>query len=385
MKIGLVCPYNITRGGGVQECVLALQKELTVRGHTVKIITPTPPGQPKKHGRNLIFVGSAAEIKSPFHTTAQISASANPEELHLMLDNEQFDVLHFHEPWVPLLSRQLLYRSKTINIATFHAKLPETAMARTIEKVITPYTKSVLKYLHSLTAVSDSAAEYVRNLSSTPVTIIPNGINIGLYRQYINQEPSYSKRKKVILYVGRLEKRKGVKYLLKAYALLAKKYSHASLIIAGDGPDRQKLEELAKNWKLKNVKFLGFVSEKQKLNLFKKADVFSSPALYGESFGIVLLEAMATGTALVVGNNSGYSGVLKDRGALSLINPKDSVQFARKLELLLTDEALQQLWRSWAHEYVQQFDYSLIVSQYEQLYEKLRKLPKKPLKTKVMM
>ena len=133
MKIGLVCPYDMYRGGGVQECVRALQTELENRGHSARIITPLPKVKAEtKTIDNVIFVGSSRQIKSPFHTTSQISASVNSDLLEKVLDEENFDILHFHEPWVPILSRQILAKSRCANVATFHAKLPDTIMHTTI-------------------------------------------------------------------------------------------------------------------------------------------------------------------------------------------------------------------------------------------------------------
>lgn len=376
MKIGLVCPYNIFRGGGVQEVVLALQKELLTRGHEARIITPLPRDYTGPKSDHTIFIGTSADFKSPFHTTAQVSVSLNTEEIASMLEREQFDILHFHEPWVPIMSRQLLSRSKSKNLATFHAKLPETVMSRTIEKVITPYTRSVMKYLGELTAVSDAAAEYVLTLTHQPITIIPNGIDLDKYQ---NAKGKGQREKgvqtdkvlpKTILYIGRLEKRKGVKYLLKAFGLVVRKDPGIKLIIAGDGPDRVKLEDYARHNNISNVVFTGHVSEADKLLLLEEADLFCSPALYGESFGIVLLEAMAKGVVTVAGNNSGYVSVLQQLGELSIINPKDTTEFARRLHLLLYDKHLRSIWREWAQDYIKQFSYPKVVDQYESLYKK---------------
>ena len=155
MKIGLVCPYSMSKGGGVQEIVRAMRIELLKRGHDVKIITPQPRDISGVDTEGLIFVGSANDFRSPMGTTSAVSASIDNEALEQMLETEKFDILHFHEPWVPILSRQILTRSTALNIGTFHAKIPETLMSRTIVKVFTPYTKSELKYLHEITAVSD--------------------------------------------------------------------------------------------------------------------------------------------------------------------------------------------------------------------------------------
>lgn len=368
MKIGLVCPYNMARGGGVQVYVSSLREGLAARGHDVRIITPTPQLDGDHYDKEgIIFLGAGADLRSPLATTAQFSASVDPEEIQEMLDAENFDVLNFHEPWVPILSRQILARSKAVNIATFHAKLPETLVSRTVARVVTPYTKSALKYLHALTAVSDAAAEYVSTLTEEPITIIPDAIDLKQYKPLAR--PKKTEGPRTILYLGRLERRKGPKYLLKAYQQLVQTESDVQLIIAGDGPDREKLGEMVRDLELPNVSFVGFVSNDEKLELLQTSDLFCSPALYGESFGIVLLEAMACGLVTIAGDNSGYASVMQEIGALSLVNPRETDEFARRLKLLLNEEKLRNDWKKWAHEYVKQFDYPNIVARYEDLYE----------------
>ncbi len=379
MKIGLICPYNISKGGGVQEIVRAMQRELASRGHEAKILTPEPRELADSHRtKDIIFVGSAADFKSPLHTTSQFSVTSDMYGIEQMLEQEQFDILHFHEPWVPMLSRQILSRSRSVNIATFHAKLPETMMSRTVVRVVTPYTKAVLRNLDELTAVSDAAAEYVSTLTDAPISIIPNGIDLSTFKSLHagktpNVPKTVSKTKNTILYIGRLERRKGVNYLLEAYGLLSDKSPDVELIIAGDGPDREKLEVMTREMALSNVKFLGYVSEEEKIKLLTTADLFCAPSLYGESFGVVLLEAMASGLVTVAGNNPGYSAVLQELGSLSLVNPKDAKEFASRMHVMLHDDALRDLWRKWAKKYVKQFNYPNIVDQYVAVYETAHK------------
>lgn len=368
MRVGIVCPYNIFKGGGVQECVIALQAELQKRGHDVKVITPLPRENGGHQRENTIFIGRSTDVKSPFATTAQVSITLDNEAIDRALGSEKFDVLHFHEPWVPMVSMQILSRSTSVNLATFHAKLPETALSRTIEKVVTPYTRSIMKYLHGLTAVSDAAAEYVRSLTDQPVSIIPNGIDLGKYRVTKARPHDSNKR---ILYIGRLERRKGVKYLIKAYAVLAEKDKNIQLMIAGDGPDRTKLEQFVREQQIDNVHFLGYISEAKKLRLLAEANLFVSPALFGESFGIVLLEAMAAGVPAIAGNNAGYTSVMRGTGELSVVNPKDTLEFARRMGVFLNDQGLRDVWQAWARQYVSQYSYPMIVDQYEDLYKKL--------------
>lgn len=370
MKIGLVCPYNIHKPGGVQEVVLALKDGLEQRGHIVKIITPYP----RKHKNeedpdpDIIFAGTSTDFRtlSFSDTTSQVSSTADNERIDAILEAEKFDVLHFHEPWMPLLSRQLLQRSNAVNIATFHSKVPEGMASRSILKIVTPYLNSVMKYLHELTAVSPSAAQYASGITNEPIAIIPNGIDLKKYKHKVAPKDS---EEKSILYIGRLERRKGVKHLLQAFHVFSQSNPGVKLIIAGDGPDREKLELLADDLKLKNVNFLGFISEELKLDLLAETDIFCSPALFGESFGIVLLEAMATNAVTVAGNNSGYAGVMQGIGAVSIINPEDTLEFARRLDLLMHETELRKLWQKWAKEYVQQFNYPNVVDQYEELYK----------------
>src|SRR5580700_8660894 len=178
MKIGLVCPYNVARGGGVQEIVSSMQEYLERHGHSAKIITSQPRDTSNINTAGMIFLGRAIDVRWPTHTTASFSSSFGPEAIEQMVENEKFDILHFHEPWVPALSRQILSRSQSINIGTFHAQVPETIVSRTLQRVVTPYLKVVLKDLHELTAVSIPASEYVSSLTDRPISIIPNGINL---------------------------------------------------------------------------------------------------------------------------------------------------------------------------------------------------------------
>jgi phosphatidylinositol alpha-mannosyltransferase len=203
-------------------------------------------------------------------------------------------------------------------------------------------------------------------LTDQPITIIPNGIDLDKYSQphVINKSGIQT-----IQYIGRLERRKGVQYLLRAYQLLQQDHDNVRLVIVGDGPQRERLELMSEDLELANCEFLGFVSEQQKMDLLSSSDLFCSPAIFGESFGIVLLEAMASGTVCVAGNNSGYVDLMQGMGALSITNPVDTPEFARRLVLMLDQAKLRTVWQSWASKYVKQFDYPLIIKKYEELYQ----------------
>jgi phosphatidylinositol alpha-mannosyltransferase len=370
MKIGLICPYNVARGGGVQEVVYTIQAELRRRGHDAIIITPRPRNYDSSEAerKHMIFLGTATDFNSPLHTTIQVSGSMSAE-ISEMLQREKFDVLNFHEPWVPFLSRQILLNSKSANVATFHATLPDTPISRTVIKVVTPYTKSILKYINIFTSVSEPASAYVRELSGQPVEIIPNSIDLSVYTNPGKRDDT--KEVKTIFYIGRLENRKGVKYLIEAFKLLHSNKPNIRLVIAGDGPDREKLESQVYELELQDsIDFVGYISEEEKIRYLHTADLFCAPALYGESCGIVLLEAMATGLVTVAGNNSGYATVMKGLGALSLVNPKDSAEFSRRLDLLLHEHDLRNIWRAWAKDEIKSYSHKRIVDQYEAMYKR---------------
>lgn len=373
MKIGLVCPYDIFRAGGVQEHVLAQAAELRLRGHAVKIITPRVRKHHAKPPVDTLFVGNSTKLKTPIKTTLEVGLTMNRTAIDDLLSKERFDILHIHEPEVPMIGAQIIAKANCPVVATFHAIYPDTAMGRTMESFRVPFARSMFSKLASLTAVSEAAALFVREQTDQPVTIVPNGIDLKKYRSISDEsrvQDSELTTPKTILYVGRLEKRKGVRYLLKAYAELMETRSDVALIIAGDGGLRKGLEDFVQSNKLPNVQFLGFVDEESKLKLLKQSTIFCSPALYGESFGIVLLEAMASGAVIVAGNNMGYAGVMKDTGRISLIDPKNTEEFSRRLDLLLDDELLRTVWLDWAAGYIKQFDYVKVVDSYLEIYKK---------------
>ncbi len=351
--------------GGVQECVASVADELEARGHEVRIITPKPRGYKGRVPKRILTAGMSANLRAFLSTQTQVSASIDTDAIKRMLDEEQFDVLHFHEPWVPIVSRQVLTRSKSANIATSHAKMPDGLTTKAIANMFNSYTKFLIRHIHAYSAVSEPAAEYVRSFIEEKIEIIPNGIDLKKYKP----SPRKETKQKTILYIGRLEKRKGVIHLLEAYKELSKHHHDVQLVIAGDGELRPGFEQWVKDHRVPRVKFLGFVSERRKHSLLNNADVFCSPALYGESFGIVLLEAMAMGLVTVAGNNPGYASVMQGDGQGSLVDPRDTKAFANKLENYLYNQKLRNSWQKWAKDYVKQFDYPKIVDKYEQLYK----------------
>lgn len=373
LKIGIVCPYNMFRSGGVQDVVRNHYKYLKARGHTVKILTINTPDA--KETEDYILLGASIEVTSG-STRFEISGKL-PELFDIsgksiteVLEQEKFDILHFHEPRVPILPVQILLKSQTTNVATVHATNPNSLTIEVVNQVVRPYQASHFLKMDAVSTVSTAPLEDLRKLYKRDITIIHNGIDLEEFnRPYPPLEKFTSDNKKRnILYVGRLEKRKGVMHLVKAYREVKQQFPDCRLIIAGKGEELQRIKTYVQKYKLKDVEFLGYVDEEMKKRLYVSCDVFCSPAFTGESFGIVLLEAMAFGKPIVAGDNPGYRYVLKDRGSLFLVDPRNHHDFADKLFVLLKDQELREFMGEWGKEEVKKYDYKVIVEDLEKFY-----------------
>ncbi len=366
MKIAIYIPYNIFKSGGVQEHVINQAKVLRNRSHDVTIITPRPRHKTIKDApKGVTFLGLSTRIKAPHATMADVSMSLDNDALDAVLSNN-YDVVHVHEPLSPISARQFLARAegKSLRVGTFHAALPGNALGKSLVNTYKSYAKGVLPFVDVITAVSPAAIGYIEDFTNAHITYIPNGINTESYRV-----KRVKRDRNMVLFIGRLEKRKGVRQIIKAFAELKKIKPESILKIAGDGPLRKSLEQYVNDQEIKDIEFLGFIDDKTKLHLLARCGIYTSPALYGESFGIVLAEAMAMSAPIVCHPNEGYSWVMKGTGRLSLVDCTDSSAYAERMQLLLEDDDLRLLWQKWALEYVKEFDYEKIVDSYEKLYK----------------
>ncbi len=379
MKIALVCPYNMFQHtGGVQQLIQHLHDGLTKKGHEVKVITQRPTTFKGDVPDDYILFGTVRDFKNGlgFGANGIWGMPTDGDEISSILKEENFDVINFHEPWAPILAWQLLKHSKSAHVGTFHANLVDGMAAKTWPRIFTPYARGIGKKLHIITAVSPAPAslmiekaetEFEKNLVAN-IKYIPNGIDLKLYRPPKKKLPLNGANTKTILFVGRLDRRKGVSFLIDAYSRLVQIMPESHLIIAGQGTQRKSLELKAKSLGLENVHFTGFVSNQEKRRLMGHADVFVSPALFGESFGIVLIEAMAMGTPVIGGRNSGYSSVLTGYGRMGLVDPKATEDFAARMALFMSEPSVRSSLIRWGLREVRQYDYSKIVNQYEQAY-----------------
>jgi len=341
MKIALVSPYDFAHPGGVVSHISSLEQEFTGMGHEVKVIAPSSRVI-EDFGDRFIPIGK------PYPIPSSDSVVRVPISLHLApaiketLARERFDVIHLHEPFMPMLCSAMVRFSDTVNVGTFHAAegKPGYNWGRPIS---TWMIRQRLHNLHGKIAVSKPALEYHSRYIPGPFEVIPNGIDLERFSDDVAPFEEYLDGKKNILFVSRLEFRKGLNYLLNAFLLVKREMPDVRLIVVGPGTRlRKRYERWVRKTGLEDVVFVGYASYEDVPRYYKTADVFCAPATSRESFGIVLLEAMALGRPVVATNIAGYASVVTDGEDGLLVPPRDYQELSKALLTLLNDERLRQ-------------------------------------------
>jgi phosphatidyl-myo-inositol alpha-mannosyltransferase len=366
MKIGFVTSHSFINPGGVKRHILGLQKEFGKRGIESKIIVPKRKRR-EKYGKDVIFLGRSFPMNLA-GTQADFCLALNRFAMKRILKKEKFDVLHFHNFALPS-SVQLLDKSKCLNIMTLHANFEKSGFMKKFPNFLKFITKIVQWKMDGVIGVSPiniRAAKGYKGLKA----VIPNGIDLEEFNPSVGKIKKYRDGKINILFLGRIEERKGLIYLLKAVRDLNKKQSNLRLIVAGSGPLEKDCRAWARSNKLKNVVFEGEIKEKDVPSYYATCDIFCSPAIYGESFGIVLVEAMATGKPVVAFNNKGYRGVLgKGKGKRFLAKNRDHKDLARKLEALIKDVKLREGMGQWGIREAEKYSWPKIADEVLSFYE----------------
>ena len=341
MKIALVSPYDFAYPGGVANHISSLEHHFTRMGHEVRIVAPAS-STVSTFGDRFIAIGTPRPVPSS-GSIARITISPwLSSRIKAVLDEEKFDIIHLHEPLLPMLCTTVLRLSHTANVGTFHA-----SGARPWYEFGTPLGKLFLKKwirkLDGKIAVSKPAMEYVSKYFPGYYNIIPNGVDLNHFSPSVSPIDDFGDGKLNILFVGRLEKRKGADFLLDAYKRVKGEIPNSRLIIVGPGTRlRKKYEKQVRQNGLDDVVFTGYVSYDELPRYYKTADIVCSPATGRESFGIVLLEAMAVGKPVVASNIEGYANVVTHGVDGLLVPPKDGEMLAQALITLVTDESLRQ-------------------------------------------
>lgn len=363
MKIGLITPYIYPLPGGVNEHVHYLYRELRERGHEVRIVTASHGLQPSQEG-DVFRIGKGISVPSNGSMGNITISTRFTSQVRALLETQRFDLLHFHEPFVPFLSLILLRESRSVNVATFHAYGGFSPAYEFGKRVLGGYGRR----LHGRIAVSAAARHFADRYFPGDYKVIPNGVDISRY-EGVEPLGRWRDGTKNIFFVGRLEERKGVMDLLKAYRLLRKAGCDCRLLLAGAGPLEKQVRRYLLTRRTGGVELLGRVSDAEKARLFATADVFVAPATGRESFGIVLLEAMAAGRAIVASDIHGYRSVVRRGEQGLLVPPHEPRALAGAIARILSaDEARRRMGEA-GRARVQQFSWQNVTAKVEAYYE----------------
>ena len=369
MRVGLVSPYDFASPGGVNDHVRNLARQLRQLGHETRIFAPSSRSDIDFDTARFYRIGtpiavpandSVARITLSFHLANRVAG---------IIQQEHFDVLHFHEPLMPALPMTMLKMSTTANVGTFHA----FARSNLGYFYGRPFLEPYLEHLHRSVAVSEPARAFVNRYFPTfPMRVIPNGIDMGVYKPGLAPIRHLRDDRVNILFVGRLEKRKGLGDLLRAYRFIQSRVPRTRLIIVGDGPLRGGIESYITRYRVPNVIMAGYVPETVKPRYYSSGDIFCAPATGAESFGIVLLEALASGLPVVATEVPGYMSVL-DPGRDSLtVQPRSWRELGTSLIVLARDGELRRRMGSYAREKAWRYSWPSVASEVVDVYNEAR-------------
>lgn len=376
VKIGLVSPYDWSYPGGVREHITHLAAELRARGHTVRILTPATGPRSRQVEYGVYRLGWAAPVR--FNgSVARVAVTPDLRgRIRELLERERFDVLHLHEPFastLPLTILRLADVTGAVNVGTFHA-YAQHSLTSTGEWAYASARPLIRRYFHRLhgrIAVSQPAREFVSRFFPGEYRIIPNGVDVGWFHPGVAPLPEYMDGKLNVLYLGRFEKRKGAKYLLRAIPLIREHFPNTRFILASDGPLRSGFEKLVAQKGWPDVIFPGRIPAEKLPALYASAHVYCAPNTGGESQGIVLLEAMASGRPVVASAIAGFETVITNQQDGLLTPPNTHEELAWAICHLLGNEALRAQLGARARRRAEDFSWQRVGSRVEAYYEEL--------------
>lgn len=343
-KVALVSPYDFHYPGGVTEHVVNLAEQLRRLGREVHVIAPSSADAETLLAMPYLHrIGHVVPIPAS-GSVARIGLTLRGyQQVKTLLQREQFEVVHLHEPLMPALPLTVLRHSHAVNIGTFHAFRRSNLVYFYSKPVLQPF----FARLDGLIAVSRSARDFVAEHLPGDYRIIPNGIDYAHFSAPRPRLPAFDDGKLNVLFVGRLEQRKGLKYLLRAWPRVRAALGNVRLIVVGGGRPLGSYRRLGQRYGWEDVVFTGHVTREELAAYYHTCDVFCAPSTGQESFGIVLLEAMAAGRPIVTTDIPGYREVVSHGHEGMLVPPKDEEALAAMLIRLLGDgETRNRLGRS---------------------------------------
>jgi phosphatidylinositol alpha-mannosyltransferase len=365
MRIVQVCPYDMGRHGGVQAHVTDLSAWLCANGHDVRIVAPPPTDGRAVPGVD--HVGKSRRI-TVHGTLTEIChvARGDLRALTRSLTDWDADILHLHTPWTPLLPWQVWRAMRLPTVATFHATLPGASAAGPLARALSAFAAYYARRLDGIVVPSASPLRHLKSVSGAaePV-VLPPTVDLAGWAAAGAHRPAGAPARKIV-FLGRFEARKGVDVLLDAWPHVAARRPELTLTVAGGGALAPRVEAAAASGA---IRFLREPSADEAKRLVAEADLFVAPSPYGESFGIVLIEAMAAGTVPVAAANSGYSTVLTGPGADLLVPPGDAAALADRIVTLAGDPERLRALRTWGKDHALTFSVETAGPKFVEVYE----------------
>jgi phosphatidylinositol alpha-mannosyltransferase len=361
MRIGMVCPYSFDVHGGVQSHVLQLAEVMRAGGHEVSVLAPSSPHV--KLPDYVVSGGKAVPIPYNGSVARLRFGPATHRMVKRWLVEGDFDVLHLHEPNAPSLSMLALMVAEGPIVATFHTSTTKSLTLSVFQGILRPWHEKIVGRI----AVSDLARRWQMEALGSDEVEIPNGVDVASFAKAPRLE-GYPRDGKSVLFLGRFdEPRKGMAVLLGALPKLVEKFPDIEILIVGRGDEDELREDAGKL--ARHLRFLGQVDDAEKASAMRSADVYCAPNTGGESFGIVLVEAMAAGAPVVASDLPAFRRVLVDGAAGRLVSVDDSDALADGLIEVLEDDAARQRYVAAAAKAVHRYDWSVVERQIMRVYE----------------
>jgi phosphatidylinositol alpha-mannosyltransferase len=363
MRIALVCPYSWDRFGGVQSHVRGLAKSLIGRGHEVLILAPTSSGSLPAAGRSpdaerVTNVGRALRIPANGSVATICFGPLVAARVRDRLEEFKPDVVHLHEPLIPSVSLLALWSTRSPTVGTFHAAAESSLGYRAASPVLGRAARS----LTVRTAVSDAARELACRYFPGEYMLTPNGVEI---ERFSRAEPLDLGPGKKVVFLSRIERRKGLEVLIQAMTRL--RDTDAVLVVAGGGPKEKQCRRLARQLGVP-ARFVGVLPDQDVPRLYASADVYCAPGLGRESFGIVLVEAMAAGAPVVCSDLPGFRAVVG--GAANLVPAGQPGALADALRKVLAGDDDAARMRTMSSRLAGSFDWRRLVTGVESAYQR---------------
>ena len=375
MKIALVSPYDHSVPGGVGKHIDALYTQFQQQGHEVRIMAPGTDDRVVEDRYGIYRIGRVTPIPAN-GSVARISLgvpfySGLSRKVRWVLDAEKFDVLHVHEPLMPTLPMAVLMARATgaIKVGTFHA-YRESYYGYYYGR---PLLRRVVNRLNGRVAVSRAAYEFISRYFPGVYSLIPNGVDIQRFSAEATPIEAYDDGRPTVLFVGRIEKRKGLAYLIRAYSQMQEALPNVRILVVGrQGRAGRGYMRYVRNRGLSGIQFVGEVPQSELPRYYQTCDVFCSPALSGESFGMVLLEAMAAGKPVVATNIDGYRQVVHDGVEGRLVEPRDSASLATALIDLLQSPEMRKSFGERGRVTARAFSWDRVAARLIRFYDEVR-------------